>query len=145
MSAVGEAVVCAGFVAESVGGVCAASSSPRPVALPPAPDAAALRSLVSETLGVVRDRNGLSTAIDRLEPLAFRGSAMADPALVALMMATAALAREESRGGHWRRDFPQRSPAWTQRLVQRVHDTGTRLVCRAMPLPTSSPSLAAGD
>ena len=140
-----EAVVYAGFVADSLGGVAALSSSPRPTALPPASDAASLRPLMSEALGVVRDRDGLSAAIERLEPLAFRGGAVADPALVALLVATAALAREESRGGHWRRDFPQRSPVWAQRLVQRVHETGTRLVCRAVPLPASSPSVAAGD
>src|SRR5205807_10355131 len=106
----------------------------RPVALPAAPQAQALRGLVSETLGVVRERAGLERAIDRLQPLAFKGGAAPDPALVALMIATAALAREESRGGHWRADFPATSPAWTRRLVQRVHDTGTRLVRRTVPL-----------
>jgi len=140
-----EAVVYAGFVADSLGGVVALPSSPRPTALPPASDAVSLRPLMSEALGVVRDRHGLSPAIERLEPLAFHDGAVADPALVALLVATAALAREESRGGHWRRDFPQRSPVWAQRLVQRVHETGARLVCRAVPLLASSPSVAAGD
>jgi len=141
-----EAVVYAGFVAEGVAGTpCAPPSQPRPVALPPAADAAPLRALMGQALGAVRDRAPLSTAVERLQALAFRGGPLADPALVALMIATGALAREESRGGHWRRDFPKSSPVWACRLVQWVDQTGTRLVCRPMPLPLSSQPLAAGE
>jgi L-aspartate oxidase len=140
-----EAVVMAGAVAGSLAGVTPAPlRAARPVALPAAPDADSLRGLVSETLGVVRDRDGLERAVAYFHSLAFRGGAAADPALVALMIATAALAREESRGGHWRCDFPQAAPAWMRRLVQRVHDTGTKVVCRAVPLSTISRSLVAG-
>ena len=140
-----EAVVMASAVADSIVGTEPAPlPAPRPVALPPAPDVTALRGPISETLGVVRDRAGLERAVGHLQPLAFKGGGAADPALVALMIATAALAREESRGGHWRADFPQTSPAWARRLVQRVHDTGTRLVCRAMPLATIPQPLVAG-
>jgi L-aspartate oxidase len=140
-----EAVVAAGFVADSIAGVASSPlPTPRPVALPPTPDAGSLRALVSETLDVVRERAGLDAAIARLQPLAFQGGGAADPALVALMIATAALAREESRGGHWRADFPHPSPAWARRLVQRVDDTGTRVICRAMPLPTASQPIANG-
>jgi L-aspartate oxidase len=41
-----------------------------------------------------------------LTPLATGGGPAADPALVALMMAVAARRREESRGAHFRADFP---------------------------------------
>jgi L-aspartate oxidase len=140
-----EAVVMASAVADSIVGTEPPPlPAARPVALPPAPDVTALRGAISETVGVVRDRAGLRRAVAHLEPLAFTGGGAADPALVALMIATAALAREESRGGHWRADFPQTSPAWARRLVQRVHDTGTRLVCRAMPLSTVPQPLVAG-
>jgi L-aspartate oxidase len=140
-----EAVVMAGAVATSIAGTDAAPlPSSRPVVLPAAPQVRNLRGLVSETMGVVRDREGLERAVDRLQPLAFKGGTTADAALVALMIATAALAREECRGGHWRADFPQTSPAWARRLVQRVHDTGTRLVCRAVPLPAIPQPLVVG-
>jgi L-aspartate oxidase len=140
-----EAVVMAGFVADSIAGTKAGPlPAPRPVALPAAPDADPLRALASGTLGVVRERTDLEAAVARLQPLAFHGGAAADPALVALLVATAALAREESRGGHWRADFPHPSPAWTRRLVQRVDDTGTRVICRAVPLPNASQPLASG-
>src|SRR6185369_13086464 len=115
---------------------------PRPVALPPACNAGTLRPLVSDSLGVVRDRAGLSTAVAHFEAMAFRGGATADPALVALLIATAALRREESRGGHWRSDFATSSPGWRCRLVQRIADTGTHLVCRAVPLSDPSQSIA---
>lgn len=120
-----EAVVMASVVAESVAAAPAGPMpSVRPVVLPPKPDAAPIRALLDETLGVVRDRAGLERAIGRLEPLAFTDESAADPALVALLIARAALQRQESRGGHWRSDFPQRSPAWTCRLVQRLDPTG---------------------
>jgi L-aspartate oxidase len=140
-----EAVVMAGFVADSVAGTKAGPlPAPRPVALPAAPDAGPLRALASETLGVVRALTGLEAAVAHLQPLAFRGGAAADPALVALLIATAALAREESRGGHWRADFPHPSFAWARRLIQRVDDTGTRVICRAVPLPNPSQPIASG-
>jgi L-aspartate oxidase len=124
-----EAIVVAGFVAESIAGTPAAPlPAPRPVAFPVPSDAATIRALATETLGVVRDRRSLQAAMARLEPIAFSDGAAADPALVALMIATAALAREESRGGHWRGDFPHTSPAWARRLVQ--HLDGNRIICK---------------
>src|SRR5262249_23491713 len=95
-----EAVVCAGRVAERFAGAAvAAAPAPRLVALPPPPEAASLRAVVSQSLGLVREQDGLSAAVERLAPLAFKGGPLADPALVALMIATAALARQENRGG----------------------------------------------
>ena len=41
---------------------------------------------------------------------------------VALIVAAAALMREESRGSHARRDFPAHDPAWGHRLTLRLHD-----------------------
>ena len=67
---------------------------------------------LSEALGVVRERAGLETAVARLEPLAFRGGAVADPALVALLIATAALRAR----GEPRRPLARRLPASFARL-----------------------------
>ncbi len=124
-----EAVVMASTVA---GSLLATAAKPlplaRPVALPPPPDPGAIRGLLDETLGVVRDKAGLAKAIDRLEPLAFSDDAAADPALVALFIATAALQREESRGGHWRSDFPQHSSRWAHRRVQRLDPSRTTII-----------------
>jgi L-aspartate oxidase len=60
---------------------------------------------------VLRDRHGIERAIHGLYPLASGHSTAADPALVGLMIAVAALRREESRGGHFRTDFPDTRPA----------------------------------
>jgi len=124
-----EAVVMAGIVADSIQATAARPSlAQRPVALPTASDASAIRSLAEKTLGVVRDRSGLEEAIGDLEALAFTVGAAADPALVALLIATAALQRQESRGGHWRRDFPQRLPRLAHRQVQQFDPSNNRIL-----------------
>jgi L-aspartate oxidase len=45
------------------------------------------------------------------------GSGTADPALVALMIAVAALRREHSLGAHCRADFPERPAVPTRSLL----------------------------
>jgi L-aspartate oxidase len=60
---------------------------------------------MSADVGVVRDADGLTRAlalIDELEQTA--GPAL--PLVAARLIAMAALARRESRGGHFRRDYP---------------------------------------
>lgn len=44
---------------------------------------------------------------------------------VASALAAAALVREETRGGHYRTDFPQRSDLWLKRVVVRLSDDGS--------------------
>ncbi|HLS73108.1 MAG TPA: hypothetical protein VK046_05005, partial [Actinomycetaceae bacterium] len=64
-----------------------------------------LRSVVSGAVGLLRDGATLAAAVDRLHA-AHRAAPEDDDALVALLLATAALRREESRGAHQRTDFP---------------------------------------
>jgi L-aspartate oxidase len=74
---------------------------------PDLPDAALqmLRQAMSRDAGVIRDADGLSRLVVVLDALeAAHGAA---PTLIAAqLIARAALAREESRGGHFRADFP---------------------------------------
>ena len=102
-----EAMVCARSVAASVVATPARAVRPARPALPPVPEPMPLRVIVSDALGVLRDRAGLLAGIEALLPLARGDSAQSDPALVALMIAVAALERTESRGGHYRTDWPK--------------------------------------
>ena len=68
-------------------------------------DLGELRSVVSGAVGLLRDGATLAAAVDRLHA-AHRAAPEDDDALVALLLATAALRREESRGAHQRTDFP---------------------------------------
>ncbi|PDT75600.1 L-aspartate oxidase [Bradyrhizobium sp. C9] len=102
-----EAIVCARWVAESIEGI---SAGPRAMlsddTMPPASDPSAVRPILTQGLGVLRDRGGIARTIGSLYPLARSHGAASDPALVGLMIAVAAIRREESRGGHFRTDFP---------------------------------------
>jgi L-aspartate oxidase len=68
-----------------------------------------VRPILSRGAGVLRDCEGFYDAARALLPLATGRNAASDPALVALMIVVAALRREESRGAHWRLDFPERA------------------------------------
>lgn len=78
---------------------------PRPSAdLPPA-DLDRLRRTMSDEVGVVRDAAGLQRALVVLDRLDVRAPG-ALPLVAARLIVEAALARRESRGGHYRADFP---------------------------------------
>jgi L-aspartate oxidase len=107
-----EAIVCAQWVAESVRGAGRRPLKARVVKAPaPASDPSTVRPILSQGLGVLRERHGIERVIRGLYPLASGHSAAADPALVGLMIAVAAWRREESRGGHFRSDFPDAMPS----------------------------------
>ena len=69
-----------------------------------------VRSLMWDRVGIVRDDSGLSCAIDRLDQLSRHltsGSGeAANMVLAARLIAISARSRAESRGAHFRRDFP---------------------------------------
>lgn len=85
-----------------------------------------LRRTAWERLGLVRDAEGLAAAeeeIERLDAeLAPAGTATAggletrNLLLAGRLVTAAARAREESRGAHFRADFPAEDPAWRYRL-----------------------------
>ena len=110
-----EAMVCGRTVAASVGATPARHVRvARVPPMPEAPDPALVRGLVSASLGVLRERASLLSAIEALLPPARGDGQASDPALVALMIAVAALDRRESRGGHYRTDWPE-TDAWQAR------------------------------
>jgi len=98
---------------------------PASVALP---DSFAMRDLMWRHAGLVRTADGLRTALPQLA--AWRAAAaarvaaapadrecrrVASLATVGLLIARAALRREETRGGHFRADFPDRDDIHFQR------------------------------
>ena len=64
-----------------------------------------LREDMAHYCGVVREADGLRTVLDRIDAAeSEHGPARA--LIASRLIAGAALAREESRGGHFRSDFP---------------------------------------
>jgi L-aspartate oxidase len=79
---------------------------------------AAIRAIMSAHVGVLRDRAGLERAVAQLKSLAERS----DMALAGLMIAAAALRREESRGAQARTDFSATSDAWHRHQTLTLDD-----------------------
>ena len=79
---------------------------------------AQLRQTMSAHVGVRRTAQGLVQALTRIEELETAHSDTPDfrnMCATAMMISAAALARRESRGAHWRDDFPQTDPAQASR------------------------------
>ena len=104
-----EALAFAPRIAEAIAAAAPRRATPllgeetRPVS-----DLAAIRALMESRVGVVRDADGLTEAVQRLALAARRGC---DAALTGLIIATSALLRTESRGAHWRSDHPEQMAA----------------------------------
>ena len=84
--------------------------------IPPAPPRFAspapphvLRSAMTRDVALERDADGLRSALAVITRLQTASSepALLNMAAAAKLVAAGALARQESRGGHWRSDFPQ--------------------------------------
>ncbi len=109
-----EAIVCAEWVAGSVSNASHGPLKARVNVMPlPAPDPSIVRPMMSQGLGVLRDRNAIGRLVRSFAPIANGQGAASDPALVGLMIAVAAYRREESRGGHYRTDYPDTLSAAT--------------------------------
>lgn len=77
-----------------------------------------LRALMTEYVGVARTAAGLKSALIKLKALEVNAkddSVLSNMILAARLIATAALMRKESRGGHYRADFPAPDPAFAKR------------------------------
>jgi L-aspartate oxidase len=79
--------------------------------------------MMTERVGIVRDRDSLTDALARLRAALPEGpitSTQASLTLCGLATAQLALLRQESRGGHFRSDFPERNDAvWKKHLLLR--------------------------
>jgi L-aspartate oxidase len=94
---------------------------------------AELQTLMSRDVGVLRDASGLAAAADGLAALADKdGGTPGTEAwettnllTVASALVQAAMLRQETRGAHWRDDFPDRDDArWRGHLDTTLLDSG---------------------
>jgi L-aspartate oxidase len=82
----------------------------------PEPALQLLRERMSRDAGLVRNAEGLQGLLSFIDGLrATHGDT--NPLLAARLVASAALQRQESRGGHYRSDYPEPNPQGTSRVA----------------------------
>jgi L-aspartate oxidase len=121
-----EAVVYAARIAEDIAGESVPAAAPVAAglvtesggAVPPFAQKA-LRDLMSAHVGVVRDDERLADAVMALAKMERESTSLAlrNMAAAALLVASAAVIRRESRGAHYRADYPADNPALARRTM----------------------------
>ena len=84
-----------------------------------------VQTLLWDRVGIIRNKEGLDTAVDTLagwqgllpQPTDRPSYELTNLILTGRLMTEAALLREESRGAHFRTDFPQHSMDWLHHVV----------------------------
>jgi len=128
----------ASLVAAGVLGQIEPVDRPAPTSLVPATMRRRIQTIANEGIGPVRDMEGLATAVSRLGGIRARfhtleaGSVTPQTAewetsnvlATAAVLASAALTRAETRGGHLRSDYPERDDRWRVRLVAALNPDG---------------------
>jgi len=104
-----------------------------------------LRETMSRNVGVVRDEAGLTSALETITEI---DSATADPGLrnavmAARFVATGALMRRESRGGHERSDYPHTDESQARRTFLLRSDVDALGAETVMPLDDQLPPAVA--
>jgi aspartate oxidase len=99
-----------------------------------------LNDLAESSLGILRESQSLEDAIKKFDDIAneFRDVSrnensygaveLSHLALVGGIMAKAAAARKESRGLHYRSDFPATDPEWKKWLILRKGNATDELI-----------------
>lgn len=86
-----------------------------------------LASLMSKNLGIVRNKESMEHALLRFTEISEKFSKkenkynlikIRNAANICKLIATSALVREESRGGHIREDFPKENPHFKKHIIQ---------------------------
>ncbi|MFZ5591617.1 MAG: L-aspartate oxidase, partial [Bacillota bacterium] len=87
-----------------------------------------LQTLMGQYVGPVRTESGLQKALDHFKQMDYVGRYAIDEEqaaevlnmlLVGQLVAQAALLRTESRGGHYRQDYPQPQDIWRKHIILR--------------------------
>lgn len=81
-----------------------------------------VKRLMWERVGILRDKTSLQRALRELEQIsrASLGTSSRNFVTVAKLVTQAALWREESRGGHFRTDFPETKEDWRVHSIQKI-------------------------
>jgi len=112
---------------EAVEGYHSLSQRKNPKAMLTA-DLSGLQSLLWDKVGIIRNKATLTEAADMLAgwqkslpaPTERASYELNNLALTGRLMTEAALLREESRGAHFRSDFPKKSAEWQRHIVFKV-------------------------
>jgi L-aspartate oxidase len=81
-----------------------------------------VKRVMWERVGILRDKNSLKRALREFEQISRANLSTSSRNFVTLatLIARAALWREESRGGHFRTDFPEPDEKWRVHSTQRI-------------------------
>ena len=82
-----------------------------------------VKRVMWERVGILRDRESLERALAEFTQISRSNLSVSSNNFVTLakLVATAALWREESRGGHFRTDFPESRPEWQVHSIQQMN------------------------
>jgi len=83
-----------------------------------------VKRVMWERVGILRDATGLRRAIAEFDQISRSNLSVSSRNFVTLasLVAKAALWREESRGGHFRTDFPERHEEFRVHSIQHIGD-----------------------
>jgi L-aspartate oxidase len=129
-----EAVVFAARIARDIGGLLPAphlraafggvDAPAGGIVAAPSEKEQRLRHLMAAHVGVIRNGAGLAHALREIAAIErrTRSASTRDMAIAALLIAAAAWRRTESRGGHFRSDFPHADPKQARRSYLTLRD-----------------------